>query len=454
MDRLPLGHAFGQRYELPVPLELFVVGGALVVLLSFALVVRREVAGAGGGSGVEEPVPPRPHRVGGPLAVLVLALLVYAGMTGAQLKGSNIVPVWMWIYVWVAFPLTVGLLGDWTRPVNPFAAIARAAAAPGVRRVVLGTERPLTWPPSWGCWPAVLGYLMLVLAELVFNNQGAVDPRPTATGLLLYALASAVGGLVFGERAWCERGEVFSLLFATWGRLGWFRFGAPGRRGFAGGLDGSMEPTASRMAFIGLLLVSVSVDGLLATPQWARFAGAVLDDPRPGTGGHDLLATAALAVVSGAMVLGFGAFAVASARAGGRREGPVTALAGLLPSLLPIAYGYLLAHNAQYLLINGQAILPLLGNPTGRLDQPWLPYPFDGGWVPDLGILPSSRLWYVQLVVIVLAHVVAVVLAHRHLGRAAADHRLALRSEWPWLVAMVGYTMLSLWLLAQPVIQE
>jgi hypothetical protein len=30
----------------------------------------------------------------------------------------------------------------------------------------------------------------------------------------------------------------------------------------------------------------------------------------------------------------------------------------------------------------------------------------------------------------------------------------ARRSEWPWIVAMVGYTMTSLWLLAQPLVQE
>src|SRR5436190_20779285 len=52
----PLGHAFGERYDSPVPLALFVVGGAVVVLLSFLLVYRTTVgtvaavpAGDGGG---------------------------------------------------------------------------------------------------------------------------------------------------------------------------------------------------------------------------------------------------------------------------------------------------------------------------------------------------------------------------------------------------------------------
>ena len=48
----------------------------------------------------------------------------------------------------------------------------------------------------------------------------------------------------------------------------------------------------------------------------------------------------------------------------------------------------------------------------------------------------------------------AVVLAHGYLARTGASERHARRSEYPWLVAMVAYTMLSLWLLAQPLTQE
>lgn len=38
-----LAHAFGARYDLPIPLLLFVLGGAAVVVLSFLLVLPREV---------------------------------------------------------------------------------------------------------------------------------------------------------------------------------------------------------------------------------------------------------------------------------------------------------------------------------------------------------------------------------------------------------------------------
>ena len=70
-----------------------------------------------------------------------------------------------------------------------------------------------------------------------------------------------------------------------------------------------------------------------------------------------------------------------------------------------------------------------------------------------MNLVPSSVVWYIQVALIVLVHIAAVVLAHRYLGRITSRVR-ARRAEWPWIVAMVAYTMTSLWLLAQPLVQE
>jgi hypothetical protein len=37
--------------------------------------------------------------------------------------------------------------------------------------------------------------------------------------------------------------------------------------------------------------------------------------------------------------------------------------------------------------------------------------------------------------------------------RAFGDRAIALRSQYPMLVLMVGYTMISLWILAQPIVE-
>jgi hypothetical protein len=234
-----LTHAFGERYDSPVPLSLFVLGGAFVVLASFVLVSRRELDDGEGVAPAIEPFPPGPHGaaavVGGGLSVTVLALLVAAGLIGSQEVPENILPTAFWLVAWVVMPLLVGLLGDFTRSMNPFAALARAADSPKLRRLLIN-RRALAWPRLLGYWLTVALYLLVAVGELIVSSTATL-PRVTAVGLVGYTVLCAFGGLVFGAQAWNARAELFSVLFATWGKLGWFRFGQAGRNGFAGGLD-------------------------------------------------------------------------------------------------------------------------------------------------------------------------------------------------------------------------
>ena len=60
--------------------------------------------------------------------------------------------------------------------------------------------------------------------------------------------------------------------------------------------------------------------------------------------------------------------------------------------------------------------------------------------------------WYLATVAVVAGHVFAVYLGHMMSLRLFASRRDALRSQVPSLVLMVGYSMLSLWILAQPIV--
>ena len=432
---LVLAHSIGERYELPIPLGLFAVAGALVVVASFALVLRRSPAQGGGVDVSEDRVPRLPWRpVSGGLSLLATLFIAVVGLVGTQETAYNIAPLFFWLFLWIFVPLTCGLLGDWTRPVNPFAVVGRLGDDPGLRKAVLARKSPLTWTFGW--WPAFGLFVLLVLGELVFNLD-ATKPAFVGGVLVVYLLVSFVLGMLYGP-AWLERGEVFSGLFNAWGRLGFRRFGAPGREGFAGGLDVPFEPGASRVVFVLLLLVSINFDGLLATPQFADYQRTVLGSD---TDAKLFLTGSLIALVVLALAL-FAGFAVLSARQGGRSDRPLAALAGLLPSLVPIAYGYLVAHYLEYLVTNSQLLQAIVRNPG-----------FGDGYTDitiDATPLPSKVYWYVSVVVIVTVHVVAVVLAHRHLATVAPDERRAVRSEYPWLVAMVAYTVFSLFLIAQP----
>ncbi len=438
MQTTVLAHTFGERYELPIPLYLFVLSGVAVVVLSFVLVLRRGTAVPA--ETVAPDVVPRGALSPVPalVSVAVTLLVAVVGLTGTQEKSANLAPTFFWILLWIAVPLTCGVLGDWTRSVNPFANLARLGDDAGLRKTVLARKKPLEW--TVGSWPAFGLFVLLVLGELVYNND-AVQPAFVGAVLIGYGIASLFLGLLFGP-SWLERGEVFSALYNVWGRLGWWRFGAPGRQGFGGGLDVPAEATPSRVLFLLLLLISINFDGLLATPKWQDYERRTYGASAERL---DVFRTLSLAAVVLITLLVFGAFAVASARRGRHGTTSVQALAGLVPSLVPIAFGYLIAHNLQYLMVNLQSLVPLVQNP-GYGDT-------STSFKVNTDILPARVNWYVSLVVIVAVHVIAVVIAHRHLARKAEDEKTAFQSELPWLLAMVAYTVFSLYLIAQPLVE-
>jgi hypothetical protein len=118
-------------------------------------------------------------------------------------------------------------------------------------------------------------------------------------------------------------------------------------------------------------------------------------------------------------------------------------------ALVPIAIAYLVAHYLSYLFIQGQLLIRLVSDPFGF------------GWNifgsahfrPDIGIVGARFVWYTSLFAIVVGHVVAISLAHIIALHNLDDSRAAVRSQFPMLLLMVGYTMMSLWIIAQPIVE-
>jgi hypothetical protein len=136
------------------------------------------------------------------------------------------------------------------------------------------------------------------------------------------------------------------------------------------------------------------------------------------------------------------------ALAGGSGQSTV-ALAGLfVTSLVPIAIAYHLAHYLSFLLINGQLLIPLASDPFG--------FGWDlfgtAGYKADIAIVGAKFAWYTALAAIVVGHIIAVSLAHAVALKVHGDSWRAMRSQYPMLVLMVGYTIAGLWILSQPLV--
>jgi hypothetical protein len=437
MGLAPL-HAFGARYDLPAPLYLFLVGAGAVVFVSFLLVLRRPVARQHP-SGDDVPPVPRAPSWPGWLMVVVAVVLILGGLVGSQSTPDNTIVTLFWLVFWIAVPISVAIVGNYWPYISPLNVVAR----------LVGSRARLDWPAWLGYWPATILFFLFACGELVFNGV-TTTPAGTAQVILAYGIVNVVMAYLFGAETWLRRGEVFSVLFATWGRLGYFRFGTPGARGFFGGLRRPFEASVSRLTFVLMLLVSVSFDGLLATPVWQNLVSQLPDALRRGAPGYTVLLLVVFVLLVG-LIWGLFAGFAAGVRAAGHLDEPLLkVVAGLLPSLVPIAFGYLLAHNFDYLAINGQLLIHQLSDPFGM----GLNLLGTVNYEPNRNLIPTAVVWYFEIVLIIGVHIAAVVLAHGYLGRAARTESHGRRAEWPWIAAMVGYTMTSLWLLAQPIVQE
>lgn len=75
-------------------------------------------------------------------------------------------------------------------------------------------------------------------------------------------------------------------------------------------------------------------------------------------------------------------------------------------------------------------------------------------WGRCYGVIVDARfVWYTAVIAIVAGHIIAVCLAHLVALYAFKDSRSAVRSQYPMLALMVCYTMISLWILAQPIVE-
>ena len=117
-------------------------------------------------------------------------------------------------------------------------------------------------------------------------------------------------------------------------------------------------------------------------------------------------------------------------------------------TLVPIAAAYHLSHYFSLLFTAGQFVIPLASDPFGF---GWNLFG-TAGYKVDLGLLSPYVFWYCAVVLIVAGHVLAVYMAHVTALREFGERRAALVSQVPMLVVMVAYTMLSLWILAQPIV--
>jgi hypothetical protein len=265
----------------------------------------------------------------------------------------------------------------------------------------------------------------------------------------------------YGRDQWLERCEGFTVLFRIVGRFSptmverdrardknQMRFYI---RPWGVGL---LDPTPrgwDRVVFLILMLSTLAFDGLIATPAWQDLAIATENYWQPyGSWGFFVFRTLGLLGLTLLFLSVFVTVMQAVIFFGRRKEDALATTTAFAYTLVPIALVYNAAHNYTYLLVQSQNVVPALADPLGR---GWHLYNAVG-FQPSFLLASAAIVWYMQIVLIVLGHIIAVFLAHLRAGERFRTASAALLSQYPMLLLMVLYTMTSLWILAQPITRE
>jgi hypothetical protein len=457
---LPYAHALAARQDLPIPAWLFAWGASIVLIVSFFAL------SAGWRTPKFEDENWRPLGAGwsrlllGPPAqafcglagVFLLGVTVYAGLRGTEAPDRNFAITFVFVTVWLGIPALSVAFGNVFKPFNPWRAIGRAVG--GGFAAVAG-QRPahIAYPEALGRWPAALGLLAFVWLEVIYSASGGVavgvSPHTTAVATLIYSGYTLAMMALFGVEKWCERGEVFSVYFGMFSRLGSFgvRDGQLGvRRPLSAATSWATVPGSAAVVIASI--ATTSFDGA----QEGAFKGAIesvfdwLVDT--GLGLTTALRTTdtiflALCFAGVALVYFVGVRGMETVRG----APPLRKLfSGFAHTLIPIAFAYLFAHYFSLVVFQEQAQFTyLLSDPLGTATTDLFGTASGG---IDFGVLSANAIWYVQVGALVAGHVAALTLAHDRATAYWGDYRQAARSQYWMLAVMIAFTCFGLYLLS------
>ncbi len=441
-------HQLTGRFTSPIPLGAYLVGAALAVGASFAIVFLRDgrtqaVAVSGSGAGVERfvrvPAALRTGLTG--LGVVAWVWIVVAAVIVAGHTDADTASLFLWTYGWVGLALVSAFIGPVWLWLDPFASLHRMLASLARRLGVEGGS-PAPYPARLGRWPAVIGFAVFVWFELAMPATRS----GRALGLVLvgYTVVTLVAMAQFGRETWRRNGEVFSVWFDLVGRLAPLAAAEAERprrlrvRTFASGLLGEdgLRLELAELALVASATGAILFDGLSQTQIYFDWFGI------PTIPAQTVLLAGWLGLIVG--------LAIGVSRLVGVRP--------LVAGLIPIAIGYLIAHYFTFILFDSQRIVPVLTDPLG-LGWDLLGV---GEFEPASGWLPGAVAWSLQLVAVVSGHVIGAWAGHsvavREAGGSAGRampgaERAIRRRQIPLALLMVGLTTLTLWSLGQAIVQ-
>ena len=365
----------------------------------------------------------------GTLGLLGLGLVVVTAAANPGIAGFASVAVLLTFVVGRALLTIVAYtVGNPWPALNPWRRIATALPNGLVAE---------TYPERLGSWPAVAALLVLIWLEIV-------APLSSSPGALLVAVvgysAFTIGGAVaFSPDSWFERGDPISVWFRLYGAVAPIQQTDDGldvRFPGARLSDADVISDVSAIAFILVLVWELTYSGFIVTAP-----GIVTIEFLVGIGIPPAIVY--LGLLLGGFWLFWSVYWLAARRTRERAQTYISTRYLALrfaPPLLAIAAGYHFAHYAGFTLTLWPSLVETLAaplnppaNPTQYMLTPWF------GYVEIAGIL--------------IGHILAVWIAHTVAFELFPGKLQAIRSQYPFIIVMIFFTMVSLWLVSLPTVE-
>ena len=363
------------------------------------------------------------------ISLVLFLVVVIAGFIGQDNTVANLAPITVFVVFWIGVAFASAIFGHIWRNLSPWETLGNFVDR------IRGEDQRDDSPPNWltSGWSALLPISIFHWFELAYHD--GASPRVLGWWISIYTIGLMVIAWKWG---WSQarKAEGFDVLFSALAELSPFKVRENGpqksnkmfiRVPFVG--VSNYEMTSAQLAVVLAALGGTAFDGFSRTRFWGEMI--------VGRTKWELTLVNTIGLIWIVALVGV-AYHLAG-KLGSRTTGDPKFSERFGASLIPILFGYDLAHYFSLLLLEGQAFKVLISDPFGKGWDIFGTATDPINWT----LISTGTIGWVQLISIVGGHLIGVLVSHDR-GVEKFQLKEAMRSQYPMLAVMVLYTMFGL----------
>ncbi|HJM29260.1 MAG: hypothetical protein QF596_04740 [Acidimicrobiales bacterium] len=425
-----LGHGLGSRGDLPIPLWQFTWAATAALVISFVSLGAswRQPKLTFHETGRTLPNLSRIAKTSEPLIRILsmglFFLVLVTGLFGTNNSDQNLNPVTLYVIFWVILQILTCFLGDIWKVLSPFDTIAQF-----LERRNLTNSYAI---PTWSHWFAPIGAFSFLFFELI--HPSGDSPFFLALGMLVYSTCLITGSILWG-RDWLQVGDTFAVHFRLLAQMAPLHISHKSIR-FRIPLSGlsSSRFSSPEVATLLVVLGGVTFDGFGESEMWRDLVGRKT--------GWANAAIRLFGLIDSIAVIALLFLISVKFMANLTDQKPRLLAKIFAPSLVPIVFGYTLAHYLQLAIDESQTFFFQLSDPFGK---GWDLFGASGSRI-NFNLANATVIAWVQAIGVVSGHIAGVIVAHDR-AVSSFSEKDAVRSQYVMFLVMVVYSVLGLWLL-------